>query len=43
MSAMALKGIKATLEDVVNSPVPKLQKHGKDLISQYFPEVEQRW
>ncbi|WP_051470005.1 helix-turn-helix domain-containing protein [Fischerella sp. PCC 9605] len=39
-SPLALKQIKAVLEDLGNSPEPELQKRGKDLLVKYFLEAE---
>lgn len=39
-SPLALKQIKAVLEELGNSPEPKLQKRGKDLLIKYFIERE---
>lgn len=39
-SPLALKQIKAVLEDFVNSPEPELQKLGKDLLVKYFLAAE---
>lgn len=39
-SPLALKQIKAVLEDLGNSPEPKLQKRSKDLLVKYFLEAE---
>lgn len=37
-SPLALKQIKSVLEDLGNSPEPKLHKRGKELLIKYFQE-----
>ncbi|MBW4447926.1 MAG: helix-turn-helix domain-containing protein [Hassallia sp. WJT32-NPBG1] len=41
-SPLALKQIKAVLEDLGNSPEPNLQEHSKKLLTKYFASAKPR-
>jgi putative transcriptional regulator len=41
-SPLALKQIKAVLDELGNSKEPNLQEHGKKLLTKYFPSAEPR-